>query len=620
MNRFRRWLRARQDGNAVLFSLIIMASAMTISLGMASLVVGEIHSVALVLPSERAYYRAESYVEQALWQKKQDPNYEFTPTTDATGQVNPPVGQQLPADYLCNAIALDPPASSDEPVPTDEPIPTDEPSPGQTTTSCLSPPPPATQPSSDQATLLKEFFAASSLQQPTVKFTADVPQQFDVATTGTQVKDGSGTIKLDNITGAAGYRGLEVTIIAYPTASTPPAQFPVDNPTTAVFVDKIVIPDGQHTATIPVNTGQQNPAGESYPALDSSNVYRLRIRALGADASADLGVVNAAGNALTLRSSDFTIRSVAADGNAQRGIQVVVPAAVQVASVFDFVLFSDLDLTKLQAKAAGTKLITATAYQDANNNCVKDVSDPPLSGVSMTAHPSSGSESTATTDSTGVATFANLQSGMNYTVTATLPLGGTACTPPGNPQTVTFTANNTNEAKALTYLIKAPLTAGPNWCTLAQDVDIVAGNQGWKDENNGCAEDNNTASVSLISSGQKSKLLRATKFNFAIPPTATIAGITAEIKMRQTGGATDYRVRIVKANAATGTNQAAGGGPAVSGTLAYRTFGGPANLWGTTWTPADINNTGFGVGYAVKQTSGSPTVYVDAVRITVYYY
>lgn len=437
MNRFRRWRRARQDGNAVLFSLIIMASAMTISLGMASLVVGEIHSVQLVLPSERAYYRAESYVEQALWQKKTDSTYEFNPTTNATGQVAPPVGQQLSVTYLC------------------------------ATAPCFSPPPPGPPtPPSDQATLLKEFSATSSLQQPAVTFPADVPQQFDIITTGTQLKDGSGTIKLDNIAGAAGYRGLEVTIIAYPTASGQLPQFPVDNKTTVVFVDKIVIPasgnggcDSRPTpnsCNILLGASQQSAAGEPYPALDSHSVYRLRIRALGADASANLAVTNGGNNALTLRSPDFTVRSVAADTNAQRGIQVVVPAAPQVASIFDFVLFSDLDLAKLRAKAAGTKLITATVYQDQNNNCTRDVSDPPLSGLTVTAHPISGSDSTGQTGADGTVTFSNLQAGMTYSVTVTLPAGSTACTPPGNPQSAAFAANTTNEAKALTYLIKPP--------------------------------------------------------------------------------------------------------------------------------------------------------------------
>ncbi|MEJ7662387.1 MAG: hypothetical protein WKG07_23875 [Hymenobacter sp.] len=52
-----------------------MASALTISLGLTTIVAGEIRSAGPTPPAERAYYKAESYVEQALYNRKKNPNY-----------------------------------------------------------------------------------------------------------------------------------------------------------------------------------------------------------------------------------------------------------------------------------------------------------------------------------------------------------------------------------------------------------------------------------------------------------------------------------------------------------------------------------------------------------------
>jgi hypothetical protein len=48
------------------------------------------------------------------------------------------------------------------------------------------------------------------------------------------------------------------------------------------------------------------------------------------------------------------------------------------------------------------------------------------------------------------------------------------------------------------------------------------------------------------------------------------------------------------------------------------TEGSGADLWGTTWTPADINSTGFGVLVQVENNGGVARVAsVDSVLITV---
>ena len=410
----------RQHGNAVLFSLIIMASAMTISLGMTSLVVGEVRSVSLVLPSEHAYYKAESYVEQALWQKKADPNYQFKPVTNSSGVVTPVVGQQLAADYLCNT----PPCFLTAPT--------------------------------DQATLLKQFYATTSPTQTDVSFPADVTRQYDIVTTPA---NGSGDLIVSNIVGQGssgpgdiGYQGMEVSIIAYPVSSNPASQFPVEAPTTPVFVDKIFIPDGEGSRTIPINTALRNPLGEAYPSLSSSNIYRLRIKALGGDAEADVSAVSG-GQTLELRNPDFTVRAVAEDSNSRRGIEVLTPDAEQLSSIFDYVLFSDLDLNKTNAKVS-PKSIVANVYRDNDGDCVRDANEPGFSNLLVTAR-ANGVDQTQTTNDSGAASFIGLKTGTSYTVSTSVPAGSEICGPPGNDQSVAFTGTAT-EVKQVTFLMRPP--------------------------------------------------------------------------------------------------------------------------------------------------------------------
>jgi hypothetical protein len=52
------------------------------------------------------------------------------------------------------------------------------------------------------------------------------------------------------------------------------------------------------------------------------------------------------------------------------------------------------------------------------------------------------------------------------------------------------------------------------------------------------------------------------------------------------------------------------------------TYGSSTDLWGTTWTPADINAAGFGAALAVTEISSrgaNETAHVDHITITVHY-
>jgi Tfp pilus assembly protein PilX len=80
----------------------------------------------------------------------------------------------------------------------------------------------------------------------------------------------------------------------------------------------------------------------------------------------------------------------------------------------------------------------------------------------------------------------------------------------------------------------------------------------------------------------------------------------------------DNTVQLLKAGSPVGSNKASGSGwPTSLGTV---TYGTAADLWGTTWTPADVNASNFGLRFAAKNiVTGSSTASLDYVSITVSY-
>jgi len=116
------------------------------------------------------------------------------------------------------------------------------------------------------------------------------------------------------------------------------------------------------------------------------------------------------------------------------------------------------------------------------------------------------------------------------------------------------------------------------------------------------------------------EVLKATTFGFAIPILATVKGIKVEIeKYRANANVVDECVQLTKdGTARVGNNK----GDTVTnwGTAAtVVTYGGANDLWGDTWTPAQINAATFGVHFVARALGEDADVYVDYVRITVYY-
>jgi hypothetical protein len=151
------------------------------------------------------------------------------------------------------------------------------------------------------------------------------------------------------------------------------------------------------------------------------------------------------------------------------------------------------------------------------------------------------------------------------------------------------------------------------------------GNPAWSNVSNVTDDDDQFATVSLAVNDESQYLL-ASDFNFSIPSTATITGITVRVDTNSDEEyVSDFSVVLLKDGVATGddfysdetwgTNKAYGG--------PYDeiiTHGAPDELWGTTWTPADINDPDFGVAIAaVNLGAGLDTAKIDFIEIAVFY-
>ncbi len=140
------------------------------------------------------------------------------------------------------------------------------------------------------------------------------------------------------------------------------------------------------------------------------------------------------------------------------------------------------------------------------------------------------------------------------------------------------------------------LHAGKAW---ANPTNIQAGQVG-------------SAQVSFSGPAESSAALVAKGMGFALPGGATVKGIVVTLGGVSESGPLSLSLRMLKAGALAGTEKSAA---ASNGTL---TFGSSADLWGTTWTPAQINEATFGVAsWLTSFSSGSFAV--DTVTIRVFY-
>lgn len=151
--------------------------------------------------------------------------------------------------------------------------------------------------------------------------------------------------------------------------------------------------------------------------------------------------------------------------------------------------------------------------------------------------------------------------------------------------------------------------------TVATPPTAAAGTN-WTNPTNVTASDNSRAAYATTTQDN----LKITGFNFAIPTSATILGFTVAVE-GEGGDATaanrSVEVGMTKdGSTLTGTRDTAQNLNQTTDTTL--TFGGASNLFGTTWTAAQINATTFGVLLRAANTNaGSRNI--DYVTVTVTY-
>jgi hypothetical protein len=166
-------------------------------------------------------------------------------------------------------------------------------------------------------------------------------------------------------------------------------------------------------------------------------------------------------------------------------------------------------------------------------------------------------------------------------------------------------------------------TSGPNNCAAGADDNSI-GTVAWSNPGNITATDGVFATASFAGL-DTTHYLKGTSFGFAVPTGSTINGIQAAWKRKAannlpgTTRVADNSIKLVKNGAISGNNNSGQGGIWTT-TNTTVTFGSPSDLWGLTWTAADINASTFGAVLSAVELDGSANGgSVDSVTLTVTY-
>ncbi len=155
--------------------------------------------------------------------------------------------------------------------------------------------------------------------------------------------------------------------------------------------------------------------------------------------------------------------------------------------------------------------------------------------------------------------------------------------------------------------------------------NTTIGNTAWTNTNNAL---NGFANVTLQNSSSISNYLVATNFNFSqIPANAIIKGIRVSIGKYSSNffglvATRDNEIRLVKNGTIVGDNKANATAAWSSSSASTTNYGTASDLWGTTWTVADIQNNNFGFAISARNNTANNIPYtanVGNIGITINY-
>jgi hypothetical protein len=171
-----------------------------------------------------------------------------------------------------------------------------------------------------------------------------------------------------------------------------------------------------------------------------------------------------------------------------------------------------------------------------------------------------------------------------------------------------------------------PLSVGPNSPNSTSNIWRSGGKIHWSSTDAIKTSDSSYSTVVIDAANWASHLVGANDFGFAIPLTANILGIEVQVQQKRTAAFNDTINNrciddiIVLRHPSAGTSlDLSTGAIMFTDPESTRTIGGSTELWGKTWTPADINNTAFAVHIAATRSKGTSTAAINHVTVTVYY-
>jgi len=144
----------------------------------------------------------------------------------------------------------------------------------------------------------------------------------------------------------------------------------------------------------------------------------------------------------------------------------------------------------------------------------------------------------------------------------------------------------------------------------------------WANLDNVRVEDDMFARAAGVSGDEGTDVLTATGFGFTLPASAVVHGVEVTVRRQTSSLADSLRDSVVKLLSGGTT----GGGNRALTTTWQRPFtnvvyGGTTDLWGQSWTAAQVNDPSFGVAMAARYVarSGNDHARVDSVQMAVTY-
>lgn len=165
-------------------------------------------------------------------------------------------------------------------------------------------------------------------------------------------------------------------------------------------------------------------------------------------------------------------------------------------------------------------------------------------------------------------------------------------------------------------------TAGPKATTSGVNVGGI-GTVAWSNPGNIAAAGNATIT---LGNNVVSNYLKGTGFNFNIPSNMQIMGIELALNRTGTQGSifgfpiswiADEEIHLVKNSVVQSANKASGTIWPTS--LTVESYGSSSDLWGSIWTPSDINDGNFGAVVVARGVNGNRVASVDYMQMTVTY-